>query len=239
MGNGGCVMGCRTLVERRGIRRRLAVALTGLAVLLAAGSAAAQERAALVIGNGAYEHQGRLPNPPNDAADMGAALDRLGFQVTSVIDADVDTMLDALDAFESSGRERGRCPGVLCGAWHRGGGQELSDSRGCRACAPGPRGPRGDLAGPAAGKDRGGAAAAGDSGCMPEQPVRGADGADAGGGVAGGGVAGAGGGGAAGQRLRGSAGGPVHGAGQGGRGRRGGRTVRSRRRCWSTSRRPA
>ena len=94
-------MGCRTLVERRGIRRRLAVALTGLAVLLAAGSAAAQERAALVIGNGAYEHQGRLPNPPNDAADMGAALDRLGFQVTSVIDADVDTMLDALDAFES------------------------------------------------------------------------------------------------------------------------------------------
>ena len=93
-------MGCRAL-ERRGVRRRLAVALAGLAVLLATGSAAAQERVALVIGNGAYEQQGRLPNPPNDAADMGAALDRLGFQVTSVIDADVDAMLDALDAFET------------------------------------------------------------------------------------------------------------------------------------------
>ena len=67
---------------------------------LATGTAAAQTRVALVIGNGAYTHVSKLPNPPNDAADMGAALKRVGFDVTQVLDADVKTMLDALDAFQ-------------------------------------------------------------------------------------------------------------------------------------------
>jgi TPR repeat protein len=40
-------------------------------------------RVALVIGNGAYRTQSipALPNPPNDAADVAAALERIGFEV--------------------------------------------------------------------------------------------------------------------------------------------------------------
>ena len=40
-----------------------------------------QRRVALVIGNGAYEHAGRLANPPNDATLVAATLRQLGFEV--------------------------------------------------------------------------------------------------------------------------------------------------------------
>jgi len=40
-----------------------------------------QRRIALVIGNGAYEHAGRLANPPNDATLVAATLRQLGFEV--------------------------------------------------------------------------------------------------------------------------------------------------------------
>ena len=61
-----------------------------LAVVLAAPppDAFAAGRVALVVGNGTYAHIGPLPNPGNDAADMTAALRRLGFEVTTVRDAD-------------------------------------------------------------------------------------------------------------------------------------------------------
>lgn len=42
-----------------------------------------QHRIALVVGNGAYEHAGRLANPPNDATLVAATLRRLGFEVSS------------------------------------------------------------------------------------------------------------------------------------------------------------
>ena len=42
---------------------------------------------ALVVGNGTCAHIGRLPNPENDAADMAAALRRVGFEVTTELDA--------------------------------------------------------------------------------------------------------------------------------------------------------
>ena len=59
---------------------------TGLPLLLAA-SALAAERVALVIGNGDYVHTASLGNPHNDAADISAALRRLGFEVTQIDDA--------------------------------------------------------------------------------------------------------------------------------------------------------
>ena len=85
-----------------GLGRGLGLAaLSGLIVLLAPELAAAQNRVALVIGNGAYEHMSVLPNPPKDAMDTAAALGRLGFDVTQATDADRGAMLDALGSFRS------------------------------------------------------------------------------------------------------------------------------------------
>jgi hypothetical protein len=58
------------------------------AALLFTQPAAADGRAALVIGNGAYKHAGKLPNPVNDAGDMAAALKELGFDVVLGLDLD-------------------------------------------------------------------------------------------------------------------------------------------------------
>ena len=57
--------------------------------VLATGVAAhAGGRVALVIGNSAYQHTVPLANPRNDAADIGAALEKLGFQVIEGLDLD-------------------------------------------------------------------------------------------------------------------------------------------------------
>ncbi|HRD74555.1 MAG TPA: caspase family protein [Hyphomicrobiaceae bacterium] len=65
---------------------RLAVCI---ALLIAvAAQASAEKRVALVIGNGAYVHAGRLPNPPNDAADIAEKLKQLKFEV--VVGRDLD-----------------------------------------------------------------------------------------------------------------------------------------------------
>ena len=54
---------------------------------LLAGPATAAQRVALVIGNASYAHAPPLANPRNDAADIGAALGRLGFAVTKIENA--------------------------------------------------------------------------------------------------------------------------------------------------------
>lgn len=64
--------------------------------------AAAGKRVALVIGNAAYENAVPLKNPHNDAADMAAALERLGFEVVSGTDLTYDGMRDALKRFSAS-----------------------------------------------------------------------------------------------------------------------------------------
>jgi uncharacterized caspase-like protein len=48
----------------------------------------AHGRVALVVGNSAYRHTPKLENPKNDAADMGAALKKLGFHVIEGFDLD-------------------------------------------------------------------------------------------------------------------------------------------------------
>ena len=53
-----------------------------------ASPACAGERVALVVGNATYEHAPALATPSNDAADIGAVLERLGFIVTRIDDAD-------------------------------------------------------------------------------------------------------------------------------------------------------
>ena len=59
----------------------------------------ADGRVALVVGNSTYAHIGRLPNPDNDARDMSAGLRRLGFEVTTELDADRVELTEALRAF--------------------------------------------------------------------------------------------------------------------------------------------
>ena len=59
---------------------------------------AAQPRAALIIGNAAYQGI-PLTNPVNDARDMADALKRLGFAVTLLTEADRRSMIEAIQAF--------------------------------------------------------------------------------------------------------------------------------------------
>ena len=54
---------------------------------LSAAAAMADGRHALIVGNGAYEGAASLTNPGNDARAMAAALDRLGFETTLLLDA--------------------------------------------------------------------------------------------------------------------------------------------------------
>jgi Caspase domain len=62
-------------------------------------AAAEGKRVALVIGNGIYRNVPALPNPPNDAGDIAAALARLGFTVTLLTNASFDEMRKGLIAF--------------------------------------------------------------------------------------------------------------------------------------------
>ncbi len=62
------------------------VALALLLFLQLLPSAAAAKKVALVIGNSAYVHSPRLANPRNDAADVSAALRKLGFEVVDGLD---------------------------------------------------------------------------------------------------------------------------------------------------------
>ena len=73
-------------LRRAGFAARIAAIVLPLA--LAALPARAAERVALVVGNAAYAHAPQLANPLNDAADIGAALRRLGFAVTRLENAD-------------------------------------------------------------------------------------------------------------------------------------------------------
>ena len=78
-------------MNRRGFTLGLGViaALTRFAVSPAVADG---KRVALVIGNSTYRNVPTLPNPANDAADVAAALNRLGFVVTLVTNASFDQM---------------------------------------------------------------------------------------------------------------------------------------------------
>ncbi len=56
-------------------------------------------RQALVIGNAAYSHAGKLRNPVNDAKAIGSTLKRLGFKVKIVTDANQRKMETAIREF--------------------------------------------------------------------------------------------------------------------------------------------
>jgi formylglycine-generating enzyme required for sulfatase activity len=77
------------------------IAVFAVLVLMPLGAVQAQQRYAearyaLVIGNGAYTGISRLNNPVNDATDMAAALESLGFTVDRVIDGSLGQMEDGV-----------------------------------------------------------------------------------------------------------------------------------------------
>ena len=76
----------------------LRIALS-LLLLLSAPQALAEKRVALVIGNAAYQNVAPLPNPGNDAADMVAKLEALGFEVVSGRDLDLSGVRRAVRDF--------------------------------------------------------------------------------------------------------------------------------------------
>jgi len=63
---------------------------------LAAAISFAQQKYALVIGNGNYTGLSKLSNPVNDANDMTAALQGLGFTVDKVLDGNLDQIENAI-----------------------------------------------------------------------------------------------------------------------------------------------
>ena len=90
-----------TSLRQRG-RAALSVVPAAAAILLLsllAAPASAQQRVALVIGNGSYAHAPSLANPLNDAADIGGALERLGFKVTRIENAGYSELRRGLQQF--------------------------------------------------------------------------------------------------------------------------------------------
>jgi len=69
--------------------------------MAAAALSFAQQKYALIIGNGAYTELGRLNNPVNDANDMTAALQSLGFTVDKVLDGNLNQMETAITRLKS------------------------------------------------------------------------------------------------------------------------------------------
>jgi hypothetical protein len=72
-----------------------------LCILAGCSLVYAQQKYALVIGNGNYTALGRLKNPVNDAEDVSATLSALGFNVDKVLDGDLDTMENAIMRLKS------------------------------------------------------------------------------------------------------------------------------------------
>jgi uncharacterized caspase-like protein len=89
------------------LRAQTFIATAAVAIALSlffSASASAQDKVALVIGNGAYRNVPELANPPNDAADIAAALGRLGFSARLVTNATYDDMRRALLDFSQRAR---------------------------------------------------------------------------------------------------------------------------------------
>ena len=82
-------------------QRLVVILLLWLSVMMPLWAA---ERVALVIGNSAYQYAPRLHNPANDALGVSAALERLGFHVTRVNEADYNSLRRGLAEFRQHTR---------------------------------------------------------------------------------------------------------------------------------------
>jgi uncharacterized caspase-like protein len=96
--------------------RRISGFLVALIVAGSLISPAAAQRVALVIGNSDYKTAKALKNPVNDAADIGSALSRLGFTVTTLTNGTGEEMKRAVAEF--GGKARGSDIALIYFAGH-------------------------------------------------------------------------------------------------------------------------
>jgi uncharacterized protein len=89
-------------LKREAMLKRFISFLILAAAILFAPPASAEKRVALVIGNGGYDGQPALKNPPNDARDIAEALKNLGFQVILGLDLDKHGFDDKVHEFARS-----------------------------------------------------------------------------------------------------------------------------------------
>lgn len=79
-----------------------------IVLMLSNSSALAEQRYALVVGNGAYENIDPLANPPNDVRLISETLEAVGFEVTLLVDANKRQMDDAAREFARALDDAGR-----------------------------------------------------------------------------------------------------------------------------------
>jgi formylglycine-generating enzyme required for sulfatase activity len=84
------------------IMKSMRSVLIVLFLLMLSSFLGAQQKFALVIGNGSYTQVTKLNNPVNDANDMTAALEGLGFKVDLITDATLRAMNDGVDRFRQN-----------------------------------------------------------------------------------------------------------------------------------------
>jgi hypothetical protein len=82
----------------------IALCLCGSVFLCRRCPGRADNRVALVIGNGAYVHVPHLPNPTHDAEDVAAALEHNGFEIILGTDLDQAGMQNAAIRFARAAR---------------------------------------------------------------------------------------------------------------------------------------
>jgi len=83
--------------------------------LTCSGTALADKRVALVVGNASYANAAPLRTPANDAGDIADALERLGFEVLRGIDLDYEAMREKVKLFAA------RLPGADTALFYYGG----------------------------------------------------------------------------------------------------------------------
>jgi hypothetical protein len=86
------------------MRRPYCFVIGLLVLFLSFSAASAEKRVALVIGNGAYKNAPKLPNPPNDASDVAAALAQAGFDIIFETNLDQVGMQEASIRFAREAR---------------------------------------------------------------------------------------------------------------------------------------
>src|SRR5258708_22762953 len=92
-----------------------AIAWAVLVLLLGVMPGHAQTRVALVIGNSGYRNVPALANPANDAADVAASLQRLGFMVRRIINGTSGDIRTALRDFAPQARRSAMAVALFAG----------------------------------------------------------------------------------------------------------------------------